>query len=42
MGADLVALSPGLTIKVSAAGALAMGHDVERANRPERVFMVLA
>jgi putative spermidine/putrescine transport system ATP-binding protein len=39
VGADLVALSPGLTIKVSTVGALAMGRDVELAIRPERVHL---
>ena len=42
IGADLVALSPGLTIKVSAVGALAMGRDVELAIRPERVHLAAA
>jgi len=38
----LVALSPGLTIKVSAVGLLAMGRDVELAIRPERVQLAAA
>jgi len=42
IGADLVALSPGLTIKVSAVGALAMGREVELAIRPERVHLAAA
>jgi len=42
VGRDLVALSPELTIKVSAAGALAAGHDVELAIRPERVQLTAA
>ena len=42
VGADLVALSPELTIKVSAMGALAAGRDVELAIRPERVQLASA
>src|SRR5262249_38780798 len=42
VGADLVALSPELTIKVSATGALATGRDVELAIRPERVQLASA
>jgi ABC-type Fe3+/spermidine/putrescine transport system ATPase subunit len=42
VGADLVALSPELTIKVSATGALTAGRDVELAIRPERVQLASA
>ena len=42
VGADLVALSPGLTIKVSAVGALVLGREVELAIRPERVHLAVA
>jgi spermidine/putrescine ABC transporter ATP-binding subunit len=42
VGADLVALSPELTVKVSATEALAAGRDVELAIRPERVQLAPA
>jgi spermidine/putrescine ABC transporter ATP-binding subunit len=42
VGADRVALSPELTIRVSVAGALRAGTEIEMAIRPERVRLTAA